>query len=49
MTRITLRGKFLNAYGLFTGLCSDACAMDGSTCVLKHPVFTNLGEPLFRR
>jgi hypothetical protein len=49
MTRITLRGKFPNAYGLFTALCSDACAMDGSTCELKHPVFTNLGEPVFRR
>ena len=49
MARIRLRDKFPNAYGLFTALCSDVVAMDASSCVLKHPVFTTLREPLFRR
>jgi hypothetical protein len=48
MARIRLRGKFPNAYGLFTGLCSHVIPMSASTCVLKHPVFTTLREPLFR-
>ena len=44
-----LRSKLPGAYGLFTALCSDGHAMESTLCVLTHPLFTTLGEPLFRR
>jgi hypothetical protein len=49
MARIRLRGKFPNAYALFTALCSDVVVMDATSCVLQHPVFSTVGEPVFRR